>query len=113
VAIVKTMVALRFGIGGGGAIWSWSPSCEGVDVAKTFAMVGERWMALIEQLFRLDGKVALVTGASRGLGKFFAEVLAEAGAEVIMVARNETELRRAATEVQEKRDGELCPSAPM
>jgi len=109
VAIVKTMVALRFGIGGGGAIWSWSPSCEGVDVAKTFAMVGERWMALIEQLFRLDGKVALVTGASRGLGKFFAEVLAEAGAEVIMVARNETELRRAATEVQEKTGRRTLP----
>jgi len=103
------MVALRFGIGGGGAIWSWSPSCEGVDVAKTFAMVGERWMALIEQLFRLDGKVALVTGASRGLGKFFAEVLAEAGAEVIMVARNETELRRAATEVQEKTGRRTLP----
>ncbi|MFA0759535.1 MAG: hypothetical protein KEFWMYNX_002052 [Candidatus Fervidibacter sp.] len=66
-------------------------------------------MALIEQLFRLDGKVALVTGASRGLGKFFAEVLAEAGAEVIMVARNETELRRAATEVQEKTGRRTLP----
>ncbi len=33
-------------------------------------------------LFRLDGKVALVTGASRGLGQAMAVGLAEAGADV-------------------------------
>jgi NAD(P)-dependent dehydrogenase (short-subunit alcohol dehydrogenase family) len=74
-----------------------------------FAMVGEQWMALVEELFRLDGKVALVTGASRGLGKFFAEVLAEAGAEVIMVARNEAELQKAAMEVGEKTGRRTLP----
>jgi NAD(P)-dependent dehydrogenase (short-subunit alcohol dehydrogenase family) len=74
-----------------------------------FAMVGEQWMALVEELFRLDGKVALVTGASRGLGKFFAEVLAEAGAEVIMVARNEAELQKAAMEVREKTGRRTLP----
>ena len=38
-------------------------------------------------LFRLDGKVAIVTGASSGLGVTFAQCLAEAGADVVLAAR--------------------------
>ena len=37
-------------------------------------------------MFRLDGKVALVTGASRGLGAAMASALAEAGADVVLHA---------------------------
>ena len=37
--------------------------------------------------FRLDGKVAVVTGASSGLGVTFAQALAEAGADVVLDAR--------------------------
>ncbi|MCR9148546.1 MAG: SDR family oxidoreductase [Rhodobacteraceae bacterium] len=46
--------------------------------------------------FRLDGRRALVTGASSGIGLAAAAALAEAGAEVTLVARRATELEDAA-----------------
>lgn len=44
-------------------------------------------MNTLEQ-FRLDGKIALVTGCKRGIGKAMAEALAEAGADIIGVSAN-------------------------
>jgi 2-deoxy-D-gluconate 3-dehydrogenase len=49
--------------------------------------------------FRLDGKRALVTGASRGIGLGCAVALAEAGAQVVMVARGAETLEAAVGEV--------------
>jgi 2-deoxy-D-gluconate 3-dehydrogenase len=49
--------------------------------------------------FRLDGKVAVVTGASRGLGRAMAIGLAEAGADVAVVATNEELLQSTADEI--------------
>lgn len=47
-------------------------------------------------LFNLDGRVALVTGGSKGLGKEMARGFAEAGADVMISSRSEDELKAAA-----------------
>lgn len=47
-------------------------------------------------LFRLDGKVVIVTGASSGLGVAFAQAFAEAGADVALGARRTEKLARTA-----------------
>lgn len=49
--------------------------------------------------FRLDGRVAVVTGASSGLGERFARVLAHAGAHVVVAARRAERVERLAAEI--------------
>ncbi len=50
-------------------------------------------------IFNLTGKVALVTGGSKGLGKAMARGLVEAGADVVISSRHENELRPALEEI--------------
>ena len=50
-------------------------------------------------LFDLTGKVALVTGGSKGLGKAMARGFAEAGADVVICIRHANELEQALTEI--------------
>jgi gluconate 5-dehydrogenase len=58
-------------------------------------------MAVLDR-FRLDGKRALVTGGSRGLGRAMALALAEAGADLVLVGRDEQHLRATAEEVRHR-----------
>jgi NAD(P)-dependent dehydrogenase (short-subunit alcohol dehydrogenase family) len=50
--------------------------------------------------FKLDGKVCIVTGASRGLGKAMAVALAEAGADVVATARTEAAIEETAAAIR-------------
>jgi NAD(P)-dependent dehydrogenase (short-subunit alcohol dehydrogenase family) len=54
---------------------------------------------MFKDLFNLTGKVALVTGGSKGLGKAMARGLAEAGADIVISSRREEELRPALEEI--------------
>ena len=50
--------------------------------------------------FRLEGRVALVTGAGRGIGRSAAIALSQAGAEVWLLARTKSEIEQAAAEIR-------------
>ncbi|MFM0122913.1 MULTISPECIES: SDR family oxidoreductase [unclassified Paraburkholderia] len=55
----------------------------------------------VKDLFQLDGKVALITGGSRGLGLQMAEALGEMGCRVAITARKADELAEAKTHLQQ------------
>ena len=55
-------------------------------------------------LFNLDGRVAVITGGSKGLGKAMARGLAECGADIMINSRSEDELKAAAAEIGEGLD---------
>src|SRR2546430_6058193 len=56
----------------------------------------------ILEAFRLDGKVVVVTGASRGIGKAIALAMAAAGADLALVGREEPTLAPVAREIEDE-----------
>ena len=58
-------------------------------------------MADLPDTFRLDGRVALVTGASRGIGEAMARALAQAGAHVVVTSRRQESVEAVAASIRE------------
>src|SRR3954471_11710190 len=67
-------------------------------------------MTALLDSFRLDGKVAIVTGASSGLGVAFATGLAEAGADIAICARRVERLEDTGRQVEAL--GRRCVAVP-
>ena len=68
---------------------------------------------MILDKFNLKGNVALVTGASRGLGQGMALALAEAGADVALVARTKSSLEETAARVEKAGSRALVAQADL
>ena len=56
----------------------------------------------IASFFDLKGKISLITGAGRGIGRAVVLALADAGSDVALVARSQDELQSVAQEVEAK-----------
>lgn len=71
-------------------------------------MISEERAALLttnhpsDELFSLRGRVAVVTGASRNIGAAIARSFADAGADLLLVARGEERLKSVADEIRRK-----------
>src|SRR6478672_6466843 len=63
------------------------------------ALAGALALAKLARRFKLEGRVAIVTGGSRGLGLELARELVHRGAKVAICARDEVELERARVEL--------------
>jgi len=67
---------------------------------------------MLPRIFDLTGRVALVTGGSKGLGKSMARGLAQAGADIVISSRHENELGAALAETSTAPAGAAVTSSP-
>ncbi len=65
----------------------------------------------LQDLFRLHGKVALITGGGRGIGRFIATGLAEAGADLVIASRKMKNLETTAEEIRKNFGVRVLPVA--
>ncbi|MBW1998933.1 MAG: SDR family oxidoreductase [Deltaproteobacteria bacterium] len=63
----------------------------------------------MKDIFRLDGKVAVVIGGAGGIGKALAKGISQYGARVVIASRNMDALKKAAQEIQSETNGEVTP----
>lgn len=80
--------------------------CLAVACIKNSRLIATMTNSNHKALFNIDGQVALVTGAGRGLGAEIAGALAAAGARVHILSRNAAELDEVASAI--RRDGGWC-----
>jgi NAD(P)-dependent dehydrogenase (short-subunit alcohol dehydrogenase family) len=86
----------------------------GVTTAKNHQTRQNLVMAdYLSKLFSLDGRVAIVTGGSSGIGRAMARALAGAGARVVLVARHADALAAAADEIRAEGGGAAWVSADL
>ncbi|MEM9706117.1 MAG: glucose 1-dehydrogenase [Pseudomonadota bacterium] len=57
---------------------------------------------MLTNAFRVDGDIALITGGGRGIGRACANLLADAGAKIIIAARTKSELDRVVDEIKDR-----------
>jgi len=65
----------------------------------------------LQKLFKLNDKVALVTGGGRGIGRFISTGLAEAGADLIIASRKMKNLEETANEIRKTYGVKVLPIA--
>src|SRR5207244_7594347 len=82
--------------------WPPAPTRSGRPGGAVAPLDDASWYRRREMDLGLKGKVALVTAASKGMGRACAQGLAAEGARVAMCARNEGELKAAADELRAK-----------